>query len=127
MELGALLCYNMATFMPGQGCALHDVPNATVFNRHAPSKSNTDQWCAAIAAFGAKYATIVVKHECGFLLWPSQSRAGGFRYEYGVPDGKDLIEQFAESCAGVGVRLGIYYSVVANSCWGYACHRNDLV
>ena len=36
-----------------------------------------------------------------------------------VPPGRDLIAQFAESCAGVGVKLGLYYSVTSNSYLNY--------
>lgn len=43
----------------------------------------------------------------------------GYRYDYGVPPGRDLIAQFAESCAGVGVKLGLYYSLTANSYLNY--------
>ena len=34
---------------------------------------------------------------------------------YSVPDGVDYVRQLAESCAAVGVKLGIYYSVNANA------------
>ena len=50
---------------------------------------------------------MVVKHGCGFLIYPTNASSGGFKYDYGVPPGRDLIRQFAESCAGVGVQLGI--------------------
>ena len=77
---------------------------------------NTDQWCRAIASFGGKYATIVAKHVCGFAIWPTQAGLPGrnWTYEYKVPHGRDIIQSFAASCASVGVKLGIYYSVVSN-------------
>ena len=31
-----------------------------------------------------------------------------------MPEGRDIVRQFAESCSSVGVKLGIYYSVNAN-------------
>lgn len=61
----------------------------------------------------------MVKHQCGFLIWPSKVKTGDFTYDYGVPPGRDLIAQFAESCAGVGVKLGLYYSLTANSYLNY--------
>eukprot|EP00729_Bicosta_minor_P010054 gene10054-18971_t len=93
LELGALICYNMATTMGSQGCSAHNVPAASVFNDAAPEKVDTDQWCGAIASFGGTYATIVAKH---------------------VEKGRDVVRQFVDSCNAVGVRLGIYYSVVSN-------------
>lgn len=136
MEIGALVCYNMATADGSQGCPGKTVPPASKFIEGTPTKANTDQWCEAIASFGGKYATYVVKHVCGFLVWPSNATSGpreqnstprcqlhlratesnrfcclpkgNFTYNYGVHD-RDLIRQLAESCASVGVRLGLYY------------------
>ena len=96
-----------ATTSKTQGCAAKQVPPASVFNDGIPEDVDTDQWCKAIASFGGKYATMVVKHGCGFLIYPTNASSGGFKYDYGVPPGRDLIRQFAESCAGVGVQLGI--------------------
>lgn len=73
LELGALICYNMATTMGSQGCSAHDVPAASVFNDAAPEKVDTDQWCGAIASFGGTYATIVAKHVCGFAIWETEA------------------------------------------------------
>ena len=78
MEMGALVCYNMATANHTQGCAAKVVPPASIFLDNTPTKANTDQWCQAIASFGGKYATMVVKHECGFLIWPSNASSGNF-------------------------------------------------
>ena len=58
MEMGALVCYNMATASHTQGCAAKTVPPASVFLDNTPSKADTDQWCQAIASFGGKYATM---------------------------------------------------------------------
>eukprot|EP00040_Diaphanoeca_grandis_P004874 m.30447 g.30447 ORF g.30447 m.30447 type:complete len:719 (-) comp16287_c0_seq1:149-2305(-) len=115
MEVGALICYNMATMVGSQGCSAHSVPPASDFNNKPLDQVNTDQWCQAISSFGGKYATMVVKHMCGFLIWSSTATSGNFTYEYQVPKGVDLIKKFADSCAKVDVKLGIYYSVVANS------------
>lgn len=73
LELGALICYNMATTMGSQGCSAHNVPAASVFNDAAPEKVDTDQWCGAIASFGGTYATIVAKHVCGFAIWETEA------------------------------------------------------
>eukprot|EP01047_Picozoa_sp_COSAG01_P003255 COSAG01_NODE_95_length_26957_cov_48.328617_2_plen_361_part_00 len=118
MEAGALISFNMATAAGSQGCGPGTYPPAFTFNEQVPPRANTDQWCAAIASFGGKWATLVAKHECGFALWPTGAKAGNFSYDYGVPEGVDYVRQVAESCASVGVKLGIYYSVNANSYLG---------
>lgn len=126
MEMGALVCYNMATINGTQGCPAHTVPPASLFDQVAPETVNTDQWCNAIASFGGKYATIVAKHVCGFAIWPSKATlpARNFTYDYKVADGRDIIQSFAASCASVGVKLGIYYSVVSNE---YLNVQNGIV
>jgi alpha-L-fucosidase len=80
-----------------------------------PKQANTDQWCKAIASFGGKWATLVAKHECGFALWPTKAESGGFKYNYSVGEDQDIVRQFAESCAGYGIKIGLYYSVNRNS------------
>eukprot|EP00041_Stephanoeca_diplocostata_P026594 m.719691 g.719691 ORF g.719691 m.719691 type:complete len:561 (+) comp23001_c0_seq25:851-2533(+) len=117
MEIGALVCYNMATTTGSQGCSAHSVPPVSAFTDVAPTKVNTDQWCAAIASFGAKYATLVAKHVCGFAIWPTKAGlpARNWTYMYSVPADRDIVRAFAESCSGVGVQLGLYYSVVSNT------------
>ena len=67
---------------------------------------------------------MVVKHVCGFLIWPTKAKSGNFTYDYCVPPERDLIAQFAESCAGVGVKLGLYYSVTGNSYLNYPSLKN---
>eukprot|EP00940_MAST-03C_sp_MAST-3C-sp2_P002652 g2652.t1 len=115
MEAGALISYNMATAAKTQGCGYPDVapPEASVFNGNLPEKIDTDQWCEAVKSFGGKYATLVAKHLCGFTLWPSAARTGNFSYDYGTKI--DIVRQLAESCASVGIKLGLYYSVNVNA------------
>ena len=118
-ELGALVCYNMATTTGTQGCAAHNVPPVTAFTDVAPAVPDTDGWCEAIAAYGGKYATIVAKHVCGFTIWPTRARlttnsSTNFTYTYTVPPERDILKAFAKSCSKVGVQIGIYYSVVSN-------------
>ena len=129
MEVGALITWNMATAAGSQGCGPGVYPPAATFNDHVPEKANTDQWCAAIASFGGKWATLVAKHECGFALWPTKASSGNFTYDYQVPEGVDYVRQVAESCAAVGVKLGVYYSVNANSylgVWGNAVSASKI-
>jgi alpha-L-fucosidase len=116
MGMGALISFNMATAASSEGCGGPGAhPPASVFLDAVPKQANTDQWCRAIASFGGKWATLVAKHECGFALWPTKAESGGFKYNYSVGDDQDIVRQFAESCAGYGVKIGVYYSVNRNS------------
>ena len=57
--------------------------NATAFD---PRNVDTDSWVRAIAQFGAKYAVFVVRHACGFCLWPTNATVAetGFAYEHSI-------------------------------------------
>ena len=120
MEIGALISFNLATGMGTQGCGPAPAGEAAAesFNARLPAIPNTDQWCQAIASFGGRWGTLVAKHECGFCLWPTKASSGGFTYNYSVAPGRDVVRAFAESCAAVGVKIGLYYSVNRNSYLG---------
>jgi hypothetical protein len=112
MEIGALVHFNMATT---GGCS----KNAAAFN---PTKLDTDQWAEAFTAFGAREAVLVAKHGCGFATWPSNATMpDGSRYNYSVTssawrEGKgDVVASFKASCLRVGLGIGYYYSLGANS------------
>jgi alpha-L-fucosidase len=68
-----------------------------------------------ITALGAKYATLVAKHNCGFTLWPSkvsfEARAGqDVRYNYTIAQspvsGENVVEKFVRSAEKYGVGHG---------------------
>ncbi|KAK7731783.1 hypothetical protein SLS53_008604 [Cytospora paraplurivora] len=77
-----------------------------------------------IIASGAKYATLVAKHNCGFATWPS---AVTFKtrdnvtspYNYTVAEspinGTDVVKLFSASAEKYGVGHGFYYSTVVNN------------
>eukprot|EP01045_Picozoa_sp_COSAG04_P013471 COSAG04_NODE_957_length_9173_cov_27.835133_2_plen_454_part_00 len=70
-----------------------------------PKGVDTDGWVKAVAAMGAKVAVFVVRHGCGFDLWPTNaSLPSGFKYDYSIANaaykgGKgDLAAEFVASC-----------------------------
>lgn len=122
-EIGILIHFNIATYLDIDGC--NDVPSLvpkqSLFD---PTLLNTDQWMDTIAALGAKYATLVAKHNCGFTLWPSQvnfdTRSGDeIEYNYTIAQspvsGENVVEMFVNSAQKYGVGHGFYYSVVVRS------------
>ena len=136
MELGALIHFNMATYnrscsdgksspprrrrhalQPLAADLLAD-PDPNTFN---PVKLDTDQWTRSMVAFGAKFATLVAKHNCGFVLWPSNATLpNGTRYPFSVANtrwrgGKgDVVAEFLASTKKHGLGSGFYYSIAAN-------------
>ena len=119
-EIGMLIHFNIATYLNIDGC--NDVPSLvpkqSLFD---PTLLNTDQWMDTITALGAKYATLVAKHNCGFTLWPSQvnfdTRNGDeIGYNYTIAQspvgGENVVGMFVTSAEKYGIGHGFYYSVV---------------
>lgn len=122
-EIGLLIHFNIATYLSIDGCnnVPEFVPETSLFD---PALLNTDQWMDAIATIGGKYATLVVKHNCGFTLWPSdisfETRDGKtVGYDYTVAQspakGQDVVRKFVDSAKKYNIGHGFYYSVVVNN------------
>ncbi|KAI3396519.1 hypothetical protein diail_12139, partial [Diaporthe ilicicola] len=122
-EIGMLIHFEIATYLAIDGCngVPGLVPSPSLFD---PTLLNTDQWMDSIAATGAKYATLVAKHNCGFTTWPSavsfETRDNTTsRYNYTVADspisGTDVVQQFSQSANKYGLGHGFYYSTVVNN------------
>ncbi len=104
-EIGLLIHFNIATFIEADGCNWDPslVPKKTLFN---PELIDTDQWMQTASELGAKYATLVVKHNCGFTIWPSKvmfptRNDKEVSYNYTVAQsplmGKDIVGNFVAS------------------------------
>ncbi|MHA1681490.1 MAG: alpha-L-fucosidase [Promethearchaeota archaeon] len=69
---------------------------------------DTDQWCEAALAWGAREILFVAKHTGGFCWWQTDTT------DYSVKniawkDGKgDLLVELAKSCKKHGINMGIY-------------------
>ena len=83
----------------------------------------------AIKGMNATYAVLVVKHNCGYVTWPTNvSLPSGARYPYGVhnsmtPD-VDVVGQFLAACRLYGVKPVRYVEHCETLSWiGIICHR----
>ena len=77
-------------------------------DRINPEKLNTDQWCEAALAFGAKEIIFVAKHSGGFCWWQTETTDYGIK-DTPYKDGKgDVLEEISESCKKYGLNLGVY-------------------
>ena len=78
---------------------------------------DTDQWCKAALAWGAKTLLFVAKHTGGFCWWQTETT------DYSVnniawKNGKgDLLEELAVSCQKYGLGMGIYV-YTGDDTWG---------
>ncbi|CAG8982115.1 hypothetical protein HYALB_00003207 [Hymenoscyphus albidus] len=124
-EITALIHFEIATWLDIKfdGCNRDPklVPNV---KRFAPTALNTDQWLEAMTALGAKSATLVAKHNCGFATWPSEVKfhtIDGNTTSYGYTianspvSGVDMVKDFVASANKYGLGTGLYYSTVVNN------------
>lgn len=118
-----LIHFEIATYIDIDGCngVPGLVPEPGLFD---PTLLNTDQWMDSITASGAKYATLVAKHNCGWLNWPSaitletrENTTSPYNYSvaYSPVNGVDVVKLFSESAAASGIGHGFYYSTIVNN------------
>lgn len=120
-----LIHYDLATFInhpDGCNTDTHLVPSLSVFD---PSKLNVTQWVDTIQSVGANYATLVIKHNCGFALYPSKqsftNRDGivePYNYTIAYTDNdstRDVAGEFASGMSSRGLGHGYYFSVNFNN------------
>lgn len=125
MELGVIIHHCMETYHPEipmnlWKCSRDKMPAESF----APTDENPDQWMAAAAKMGAKYAVFVANHVTGFSMWPTKEN------NYSIAsspfqDGKsDTVRDFVKACKKYGIRPGIYYST---GCNGYYDISDEVI
>ncbi|CAF1178087.1 unnamed protein product [Adineta steineri] len=120
-ELGVLIHFNLETFF-ADGFEYEDIPSPSLFN---PYLLNIDNWVQTMIDFGAQYAVLVAKHGSGFLMAPTavtfplnpSGKIVPYNYaiDYSPMEGRDVLEEFINSCEKKHIRTGFYYTVVANN------------
>jgi alpha-L-fucosidase len=121
-DVGALIHFNLATFIDVDGCSGQMVPDASLFK---PYLLNTDNWVQTIVDFSAVYAVLVAKHACGFHMAPTNvtfplSPSGqmipyNYSVDYSPMKGVDVLGEFIKSCEKRQIKTGFYYTVATNN------------
>lgn len=108
-ELGIVFHFDMPTFAEGRyhqpTARRSPVEDLDTFD---PDELDTDQWVAAAAAAGARFAILTASHESGFRLWRSDANpcsVGATRWGAG---GRDVLAEFHASCERYGIAPGVY-------------------
>ena len=103
MELSMFIHFSPATW---QGREYDD--RSTPLDKMTLESLDTDQWCQAAHAFGAKQIVFVAKHVGGFCWWQTETSEYGIR-NTPYKDGKgDILADIAASCKKYGLKLGVY-------------------
>lgn len=68
-----------------------------------------DDWVKLVKEAGMKYLVLTAKHHEGFAMY--HSKVSDFNVCDRTPYGKDILEEFAESCARHGLKLGLYTDI----------------
>jgi len=76
-------------------------------DRFVPDRWNPDEWVAAAAKAGFRYAVFVAMHHDGYTMWPSAASPFGV---HTTPGGRDLLAPYVEACRRHGLKVGIYLS-----------------
>ena len=83
---------------------------STSLNRINPTQLNTDQWCQAALAWGAKEIIFVAKHTGGFCWWQTETTKYSVKNTPYKGGKGDVMKEIAESCKKYGLMLGVYLS-----------------
>lgn len=81
---------------------------SVTLDRINPSLLDTDQWCRAALAWGAKQILFVAKHTGGFCWWQTQTTDYSVRNTPYKNGQGDVLQELSESCRKFGLKLGVY-------------------
>ncbi len=99
----AFVCLDPCTW---QGREYDD--HSTPLSEINPEKLDTEQWCRAAKAWGAKEILFVAKHTGGFCWWQTETSSYGIKETAWKSGQGDVLAELSESCRKHGLNLGIY-------------------
>lgn len=73
-------------------------------------------WVTLAKKSGAKYCVLTARHHEGFCLWNTSTTSFNSVYS---PYHKDIVQEFVEACRDLGLKVGLYYSLLDWSDKGY--------
>lgn len=110
----------------------HQIPDDlyySYFDQFNPEKYNPREWARVAKEAGMKYAVLTAKHHDGFCLF--DSALTDFKAT-NTPAGRDLVREYVEAFREVGLKVGLYYSIIDWDHPAYPAyqhhshpHRND--
>jgi alpha-L-fucosidase len=98
-------------FPHGQDVSVEDYYEGT--DEWAPPAGFADEWARLAVAAGMRYAVLTTKHHDGFTLFPTTTSPRGVHES---APGRDLVGEFVTAMRGVGLKVGLYFSLPD---WGH--------
>ncbi len=89
-----------------------------------PTMFNAEEWVQLAKDAGQKYIVITSKHHDGFAMFGS--KADSYNIVDATPFKRDILNELAEACRKLDMKLGFYYSQAQD--WyhpGGAVHKNE--
>ncbi|MCC7490830.1 MAG: alpha-L-fucosidase [Fimbriimonadaceae bacterium] len=78
--------------------------------RFTPRRGCTREWAQLAKDAGMNYLVLTSRHHEGFSLW--NSRVNPYNVVNCCPGGFDVVEEFLNSCRDLGLRAGLYFSLM---------------
>ena len=100
--------YYVLHFAPTTWSEVEQNDHSVSLDRINPEKLNTDQWCEAALAWGAKEIIFVAKHTGGFCWWQTETTNYGIKDTPYKNGNGDVLKDISESCKKYGLNLGVY-------------------
>lgn len=99
----AFLCLDPCTW---QGREYDD--HSTPLTEINPQRLDTEQWCRAAKAWGAREILFVAKHTGGFCWWQTETSSYGIKETAWKNGQGDVLAELSAACRKNGLNLGIY-------------------
>jgi len=110
MRFGMFIHFNLGTFDKREWAPKGE--NPLIFD---PPSVSCDQWAAAAASAGMKFAVLTTKHHDGFALWPTkyQTKNTFGTYQNVMYSGfkQDVVKLYVDAFRKAGISPCLYFSI----------------
>ncbi len=74
-----------------------------------PQNYNPYEWARLAKSLGMQYAILTTKHHDGFAMFYTEQSDFSIQHS---PYGRDIVREFVDAMRSVGIRIGLYFSLI---------------